>query len=471
MKEVPLHEWAKRLLEDQIERLGELRNANPRDHSFKLWRQTTLTVIQRLWPGNLPKSEQFRRIAFSTPSARATRNQVRQHYERGCGEAVGYLRTLMMEIDAGALTRPTDTAALGAAISGLSPPVAPEASSEAFRDTRGLDEGLVGSGPLSEGSPEVVPTGPPLKFTSPAFGNDPEFRTPMSGQAAGNIPAFIGNASPAPNPATPEPPAQAPQVPDTPQATPKPSAKPAPLVVKAQAPLPPPPPPRPAAPAPPPPVRPVASPPPPAAPAAPSPVAPSAELLGGESRGPRRTDRRQLKEMLGFVDGPATPARGPSPEPTSPASGASGPGWFEPPDQAADDSFVEPATDPFEHGETEPDESRADPGPFRASDLLGSSPVFARSARPSMPASKAPAPASENAVSAVLNALAADVTRLGVPEGQRAATRAGLIGLGRQFDLGTANWSSVRQTIVMVLEYPALARLLIPALVPYLNLE
>ena len=53
MKEVPLQEWAKRLLEDQIERLAELRNANPRDQSFKLWRQTTLTVIQRLCSADL----------------------------------------------------------------------------------------------------------------------------------------------------------------------------------------------------------------------------------------------------------------------------------------------------------------------------------------------------------------------------------------------------------------------------------
>ena len=463
MKEVPLQEWAKRLLEDQIERLAELRNANPRDQSFKLWRQTTLTVIQRLWPGNLPKSEQFRRIAFTTPSARATRNQVRQHFERGYGEAVSYLRTLEMEIDAGALTLPTDTAAFEAATQALSPPVVPDAPQEKVRDTRGLGEGLVGSGPLSAGNPGVVPTGPPLQFTSPSFDRDPEFRTNVPGQAAAQPAEPASEPAPAPAPATPEV-----------QATPK--SRPAPVVIKAQEPIPTPQ--RPVAP-PPPPARPVA--PPPAPPPVASPPArnQAVEMSQGEhdARGARRPDKRQLKEMLGFVDAPAPPARGPTPPapppPPDPPAPTTTPGraWFDPPFPPPDESFEEPEADPFEHEDTDADDSPGAFAPEEKADLLSSSPVFASFARPAGMTPRPASLASGPGVSAVLNALAADVARLGVPEGQRAATRAALIGLGRQFDLGTANWSSVRQTIVMVLEYPALARLLIPALVPYLNLE
>ena len=463
MKEVPLQEWAKRLLEDQIERLAELRNANPRDQSFKLWRQTTLTVIQRLWPGNLPKSEQFRRIAFTTPSARATRNQVRQHFERGYGEAVGYLRTLMMEIDAGALTLPIDTAAFEAATQALSPPVVPDAPQEKVRDIRGLGEGLVGSGPLSRGNPDTVPTGPPLQFTSPAFDRDPEFRTNVPGRAAAQ-------------PAEPAPEPEAAPVPATPEVKAIPQPRPAPLVIKAQEPIPPQ---RPVAPPPPPPAaRPVAP------PSAPPPMAspPASHQAAGmpqgehDARGARRPDKRQLKEMLGFVDAPAPPpVRSPAPPapPPDPPAPTTTPGraWFDPPFPPAAESFDEPEADPFEHEETDADDPPDTTAPVETADLLSSSPVFARTARPSGMAQRPASLASGPGVSAVLNALAADVTRLGVPEGQRAATRAALIGLGRQFDLGTANWSSVRQTIVMVLEYPALARLLIPALVPYLNLE
>src|SRR5205814_436354 len=71
MKDVPLVEWARKLIDDQLERLSELRNANPRDPGFKLWRQTTLTIIQRIWPGDLERCErsQASRAAGARPAA------------------------------------------------------------------------------------------------------------------------------------------------------------------------------------------------------------------------------------------------------------------------------------------------------------------------------------------------------------------------------------------------------------------
>src|SRR5215468_5526486 len=108
-------EWARRLLEDQILRLSELRNANPRDAGFKLWRQTTLTVIQRIWPGDLIRCERFRRIPFTTPSTKASRGAQKQHYERGCVEAGHYLRMLITEIEANGLRNRLDAPPAGPA--------------------------------------------------------------------------------------------------------------------------------------------------------------------------------------------------------------------------------------------------------------------------------------------------------------------------------------------------------------------
>lgn len=104
-------------LEQQLEELGSLRNAGRRAPAFKMWRQNTLTVVQRIWPNEPKRSERFRRIPFSPPTAKADERAVREHYERGCGEAAAYLRALISEVR---LVGVTDS---GAAAAG--PPSAP----------------------------------------------------------------------------------------------------------------------------------------------------------------------------------------------------------------------------------------------------------------------------------------------------------------------------------------------------------
>ena len=86
-------------LERQLAELGQLRNATRRDHNFKSWRQQTLTVIQRIWPGDTRRVDRFRRIPFSPPSPHATDRQAREHYERGWGEAGVLLRELLAEVN------------------------------------------------------------------------------------------------------------------------------------------------------------------------------------------------------------------------------------------------------------------------------------------------------------------------------------------------------------------------------------
>lgn len=90
---------AREWLERQLTDLGQLRNATRRDHHFKTWRQQTLTVIQRVWPGDARRVDRFRRIPFSPPTPRATEAQVRDCYERGWGEAGVLLREFLAEIN------------------------------------------------------------------------------------------------------------------------------------------------------------------------------------------------------------------------------------------------------------------------------------------------------------------------------------------------------------------------------------
>ena len=90
---------AREWLERQLADLGQLRNATRRDQNFKTWRQQTLTVIQRVWPGETRRMDRFRRIPFSAPTSHATDRQMRDYYERGWGEAGVLLREFIAEIN------------------------------------------------------------------------------------------------------------------------------------------------------------------------------------------------------------------------------------------------------------------------------------------------------------------------------------------------------------------------------------
>ncbi len=105
MSENPDVARARQMIEEQIAALGSLRNGSTRDSNFKQWRQNTLTVIQRCWPGEPQRGERFRRVPFSAPSSRADAREMREYFERGCAEALGYLRSLLAEIDKAGLPR------------------------------------------------------------------------------------------------------------------------------------------------------------------------------------------------------------------------------------------------------------------------------------------------------------------------------------------------------------------------------
>ena len=91
---------ARAMLEKRLAELGSLFNAGVRAQTFREWRQATLTCIQRIWPSDPAKSERFRRIPFSAPMGRPGDREVREYYERGCGEALSMLKDYIIEIGA-----------------------------------------------------------------------------------------------------------------------------------------------------------------------------------------------------------------------------------------------------------------------------------------------------------------------------------------------------------------------------------
>lgn len=90
---------AREWLERQMAELAQLRNANRRDPVFKSWRQQTATVIQRIWPNDPRRADRFRRIPFTPPMPKPSDRQVREHYERGWGEAGVLLREMLTEVN------------------------------------------------------------------------------------------------------------------------------------------------------------------------------------------------------------------------------------------------------------------------------------------------------------------------------------------------------------------------------------
>lgn len=85
-------------IEQQLSELNDIRNAAPRDPVFKNWRQATVTVLQRIWQGDSPRTERFRRIPFSPVDPKADVRAVREGYSAGCKEAGRVLRECIEDL-------------------------------------------------------------------------------------------------------------------------------------------------------------------------------------------------------------------------------------------------------------------------------------------------------------------------------------------------------------------------------------
>lgn len=398
-------------LREVISILRELGNAGPRDQSFKQWRQVAVTLLQRIWPGEPARAAQFRRIAFSAPSLRADAAATRECFERGCAEATAYLEGLALELENVAkpagptLVRPVEVPLRQAGTG----PRAPERSLEASLP------------------PVGAPVAPP-----PAAGLPP-------------APA----AAPAASPAASLPPA--------PAAAPAPSAAPSPVA-------------------------------PPAAASAAGASGPPPAASSSRRPGAAGTSRHRLKDMLGFGDDAGAPPAAAGGGPSAPATPA-----MPPVTPAAPTTPVAPpaprlapitplptrasrAPEPAPAAEVEFDLDGDDfepglgpgfdpeDGAPMPEDLLPPPTVREFAADEPAPAPRVPSRAAREVLT-----MAAMVDQLGVPPQRRAIVRAALIDLGRQMESPPVHWAAIRQAMAFMMDYPQIARRVIPMLMPYLD--
>src|SRR5688572_1750150 len=192
-------EW----LQQQLTDLNGIRNATPRDPSFKNWRQATLTVMQRIWPGDQDRQERFRRIPFSPADPRADARTVREWYSRGCQEASRVLQGFVTDIRAQGVPAPAaDVAArpssggfgvdfptvdLPSGDLGAAPTTADDTMDDLLRDL----------GPAAGSTPRV-PVAPSLQAPAPPPVAAPSVHAPAVASAP---PKPAAPAPPVPTPA------------------------------------------------------------------------------------------------------------------------------------------------------------------------------------------------------------------------------------------------------------------------------
>jgi hypothetical protein len=217
---------------------------------------------------------------------------------------------------------------------------------------------------------------------------------------------------------------------------------------------------------------------PPAAPRAAAPVPPPARdphfelpefLVPGEPLLP--LEPADIDEIA-----PAPPAR-PAARPESPRSEPAAPT----PMSASPAEFLLPEESSTpENLELEPPAEVTDPAAEETSrmtaEFLMTSPVLSSLARPVQrrgaagdKAETSPA-ISGGPIAGQLMQLASEVESLGVPDGQRALTRATLVDLARLLETGDISWDTLRDAVQFLMQFPPLARRALPLLMPYLDI-
>lgn len=432
-------ERSRRWLEEQLETLGSLRNATARDSTFKSWRQGTLTILQRIWPGEATRSEKFRRIYFTPPGSRPEPGQMRGVYSRGCVEASQYLRALIAEIDADGVTEAES-------------PVERDLSLPQGEDDfptvelPGVDVRAVG-GPDTGDNDIVLELGGPSPESSLAA----EPRAEDSGVPP-TLKVEVKASQPEPPAAEDLPPTlQLPPEVVAPQILSEASATPPALVPRTRS--------------------------------------------GRPSKASRRGGMKQrLKDMLGLSHFTA-----PVPEesPSMPIESAENGVFTTKPSKKQQnkglvsiESLISPefrnapadeapamppaSEQPIESPVPLPsdpnhDDQQIDPDAFaRATqDFLKNSPVLGLVGKPVKRQKDECDLLDPDAVA--IFTLASDVSRLGVPEGRRAAARALLLDLARRVEERDADWAILRSTVNFAMEFPELARRLMPVLLPWFD--
>lgn len=231
----------------------------------------------------------------------------------------------------------------------------------------------------------------------------------------------------------------------------------------------------------------------PPTPPARQPVAGPGQDAGQPAPGPRQ----RLKDMLGFSDeaaasgapapssAPESPAASrPTAAPAPPRSVVSVSPPSRPPAASPPPKREIPPPAPREQRPSPPLSVVPDPQPLAGSDEQEVEFDFDfPEASPAAPAPEPPAATlrqmidreasadapSANGAAREVTEMAARLDQLGVPKQRRAMVRAALLDLADQMEAPPVDWASLRQAFAFVLEYPQVARRVIPMLVPYLD--
>ena len=179
-------------LEKQIEQLSELRNGGTRAVEFREWRQTTLTLIERIWPEQASRATRFRRIPFSPTSANADDKVTRDAFERGCAEARRLLKLWLAEIGSRGVSQDAEAPRLAEAVRQTlvemqpSKPQPPAPGGRARGDAK--------AAPKPSRRPRKAPLGEMLGFQAPGAAAGPEL-PPEFEHSAGQAAAAAADAS------------------------------------------------------------------------------------------------------------------------------------------------------------------------------------------------------------------------------------------------------------------------------------
>jgi hypothetical protein len=509
---------AREWLERQIEELGDLRNANPRDPSFKLWRQNTLTVLQRIWPSEQYRSERFRRITFSPASTKPAGQLVRDWFTRGCTEATEYLRSLIEEIDIVGTPTPSDGQS-SAPFVGADPDdddermldlgtnaAAPAPGAPGTSPAYSIEDNVLDLGaPASAETDDAESSGPPrlkVELRLPSRRPDPDAEVgappvasaPRLGPITPKTPAgpLISAQTEVPKNVEPPPGIERTPVKGSGQTSSRRGNKPrarklapkgklknllgldylspaldaefsaAPI---ASTPLPNMAPPKPA-PAPAMDVTPAPAmdvTPAPAMDVTPAPAetkpAPPAAVTPPAPAPP--ISRVMPKPAVPAPTAAVTPTPAPTPKPAPPA----------PPTPPPAPPAAEPvAEEPAPASTTEPANSSpydADVLSRATEDFMRNSPVFGLQGRPVQRATDVTSFLDPDAVAVAT--LAGDLTRLGVPDAATGDLRAALLELASQLDAGQPTWDALSVAVAGSMAFPDLARRLLPVLLPWLE--
>lgn len=492
MSSTPHVQRCREWIQEQIEALATLRTANTRDQSFRNWRQNTVTAIQRIWPEDRERVERFRRIAFTPPQSKNDARATREWFGKGIGESRAYLNMLLEVIEREGVPAPAEAGREAGAASleadvafpmidlregpGAAPP--PASAAAAVPATDGLDVTSGYATPDDHGAPPRDPASPAppalrVDWAAAATGEATDGDAP-----AAEAPPALGEGD---APAAPADDRPAVEIPLAPAISAAAAAEAAPVTESTptlEMPL-----------------R--------ETPSQARQESPSRVIarLRTKSKAKKPGPKGKLKDMLGLAEfesrmaAPAPEAKAPAaaPEPVAspaheepapppaapevsvpathemvPAAEATGPeelaaaaadssGPPAPPAPAKADPRAEAG--PPEEGPDEADRERA------TLDFLRTSPVLGLVGKPVHRRSEAGGHSDPDAVA--VEALAGDLARLGVPDGMKTSLAARLQDVAKHLEAGDLDWPLLRGTVTDAMQYPLLARRLLPVLLPW----